>query len=154
MLFIECMVRRPSLDYAWSSSTPKDEGGVSCAEQLYGTVLTLPGEFVTENQPPPVEFLDRLRAVMEPGRVPPSRVKRADQPSVPVALRQAGFVFVSRDGHIPPLDQWYAGPNRVEKKNDSTFLVEIGNRVEEISIEHLKPVFGEDVEPATPPATW
>ena len=132
-------------------TVPRDDDGISCAERLYGTVLTLPGEFLSEVNVPPPEFMSRLRAVTEASQAPPPLPRRTVTSSIPAALQKTSFVFVRKDGHVPPLDQRYAGPYRVKERKDATFIIEIADRVEEISIERLKPVFGEDLVPAIPP---
>jgi transposase InsO family protein len=51
-------------------AAPKEDSGVSSAEMLYGSPLSLPGQFLASEEPPPERFLTPLQE-MAAGFVPP-----------------------------------------------------------------------------------
>ena len=64
---------------------------------------------------------------------------------VPISLATCPMVLVRRDGHFPPLSPLYEGPYKV-------LSLQVGNRVEVVSVQRLKPAITSDEEkPAEPP---
>ena len=49
------------------------------------------------------------------------------------------MVLVPRDGHIPHLSPLYEGPYKVLTQSQRTFHLQVGNRVEVVSVQRLKP---------------
>ena len=122
---------------------PRDVDDVSSAEHLYGAPLSVPGQFLTSDEPPASDFLLRLRSTVA-GFVPPPPVHCVPpQPSVqlPSALHTARFVFVRDDGHKPLLSPIYHGPYKVLSRSDKFFRLLISNKEDSVSLDRLKPVF-------------
>ena len=115
-------------------TAPKEDLKSSSAELVYGEALRLPGEFFSNSQQSsrPADWPH----VMTP--VAPAH-HRTQTAYVPPSLMTSQFVFVREDGRRGPLQQPYAGPYRVIEPGDKTFIVQIGNRNETISIDRLKP---------------
>ena len=71
---------------------------------------------------------------------------------VPISLTTCPMVLVRRDGHVPPLSPLYEGPYKVLTRSQRTFRLQVGNRVEVVSVQRLKPAITSDEEkPAEPP---
>ena len=117
-------------------TTPKEGIGLSAAEMVFGTTLCLPGEFP---EPPPAAFFSNLRQAFDSfappppvhAQVPPSRVDRQ--------LQDASHVFVRRDGHVPPLQPLYHGPYLVLQRSEKSFVLQVGARTDNVSVDRLKP---------------
>jgi hypothetical protein len=141
-------------------AVPKEDCGISSAEMVFGTPLTLPGEFI-ENLSPGAgsghgqTFFESLTEKMK--NLPPIPTRRVSdeqrRDKVPDTLKNANFVFLRRDGHVPPLTPLYEGPFRVVSRTNKTFTLLRGVRQETVSVDRLKPYLGGD-EPqvAVPPA--
>jgi hypothetical protein len=132
-------------------TAPKEDSGVSSAELVYGTPLTLPGEFLNVAEPPAQEFVDKLRAA--PSSIPTRPLSYSEVTSLPPkALREAGHVYVLRGQYAPPLTPLYLGPYKVIPRGPKFFHVEVGSKTEVITVDRLKPHLGsEPVSPASPP---
>jgi hypothetical protein len=62
-------------------------------------------------------------------------------------------VFIRRHGHVPALSPLYEGPYRVLARNDRVFYLQLGFRVDSVSVSRLKPAFlPAGAGPALPPA--
>ena len=62
------------------------------------------------------------------------------------------MVFIRKDGHVAPLAPLYEGPYKVLSHSLKTFQLQVGKRVEVVSIQRLKPAFkAEDETPVEPP---
>lgn len=131
-------------------TTPKYDLGASAAELLYGTTLRLPGDMVIGNRNctmEPDNYVRRLRTGMKRlANVPPAY---HDKPHAFLHpdLSNAKFVFVRRDAVRGPLDPAYDGPFRVLASGEKTFLLELRNRADKVSIDRLKPAYGEPIGP-------
>ena len=131
-------------------SAPKEDSGISSAELVYLAPLTLPGQLAADLEAPLEPLIQRLRRQLPPpvrhgGNVPPSEP--------PEALISADTVYVRRGGALPPLTPPYAGPYRVIRRSAKFFQLQVGQRVETVSVDRLKPHLGElPVIPAAPPA--
>ena len=133
-------------------AAPKEESNVSSAELVFGSPLTLPGEFVASEEPPAADFLCKMQA--SPFVPPPTRPLSYSEAaaSPPAVLWTAEFVYIRRGGSAPPLSQLYAGPYRVIRREKKFFEVEIGGRSQVVSVDRLKPHLGKSpVTAATPP---
>ena len=150
----------------WTMS--KEDLGISPAELVFGSPLTVPGEFVGHGQGEPVpELLRRLcdnvaelRPVPPMHHIPPTT-------SIPPSLSSAKFIFICHDSHKLPLQPSYDGPLRVVATGDKLFTIQVGHREETISIDRLKvahvdestevqvaqpPCHGRPPQPPHPPA--
>ena len=92
-------------------SSHKDESGFSSAEVVFGSPLSLPGEFLKHSEIPLEIFLFRVEQAVT-GFSSPPRHHVAPQP-LPGALLDAEFVFVRDEASKPPLSPLYRGPYRV-----------------------------------------
>ena len=73
--------------------------------------------------------------------------------NVQPALQMTSLVYVKRGGVAHALASSYVGPYRVLKRGEKTFILEIGGREEEVTIDRLKPHLGKaPLQPAVPPA--
>ena len=62
------------------------------------------------------------------------------------------LVFIRKDGHDAPLAPLYEGPYKVLSCSPKTFQLQVGKRVEVVSVQCLKPAFTADDEaPVEPP---
>jgi hypothetical protein len=60
---------------------------------------------------------------------------------VPAALGKSSHVFIWVDKHWKPLQQPYKGPFKVVKHRSKTVKVQRGTKVEDITVDRLKPAF-------------
>jgi len=93
-----------------------------------------------------------LRA--RPPLPPPTRALPPATPTAgpPATLLAARYVYVRRGGQVQPLAPLYAGPYLVVEAGPKTFKVQVGDNVETLSVDRLKPHTGGDPkQPAVPP---
>jgi hypothetical protein len=109
-------------------ATPKDLAGVSTAEAVYGSPLTLPGQLVRPPEPP-----ERL---LIPGTTPP--------PGEQAAPVVGSHVFVRRPGKslTGPL---FDGPFIVKEVKEKVLLVDFGTSQDWVSLERVKNYCGTDI---------
>ena len=121
-------------------TAPKEDLGCSSAELVYGTPLTVPGDFVANptTQSDHNEHLERLREQVRSLAPVPTSQHGTRRSSVPTSLQKTKFVFIRRDAHRSPLQCPYEGPFKVIQPGPKTFLVDIGGRAETISVDRLK----------------
>jgi len=120
-------------------SAPKEDSGVSSAEMVYLSPLSLPAQLAADVEAPLAPLVDRLHRQVPPpvrhgGLVPPS--------SPPSALLTSELVYVKRGGQLPPLSPPYAGPYCVLQRGAKFFTLQLGGRAETISVDRLKPHLG------------
>ncbi len=100
---------------------PKEDSGLSSAELVYGSTLTLPGDFLATPESPTSEFLQRVQQLQ------PLRTRLQDRPPQPAKLAgnlaEASHVYVRRGGAGPPLSPLYSGPYEVINRGPKTFTV-------------------------------
>ena len=122
-------------------SAPKEDSAVSSAEMVYGSPLTLPGQFLDAPDPPKQEFIQDIRDKINQKPLPPTNHhNKLSLPSyIPNDLNKARFVFIRRDGHIPPLSPLYDGPYKVVERLEKSFRLQIGSTTDLVSIDRLKP---------------
>jgi len=131
-------------------AAPKEDSAISSAELVFGSALTLPGQFLAQTEQPPEMFVQQLR---ETSPLPTRPVTYAEAAaSVPEKLMNAKYVYVRRGGVIPPLAPLYHGPYKVVEPGRKFFVISLGGRNETVSVDRLKPHLGGVVTPATPPA--
>ena len=136
-------------------TTPKDDLKASPADLVYGSPLTVPGDFVQDSPQATVdEHLRQLRERV--GDLSPVPASHHDCPrtNVPATLNNAKFVFVRREFKKTPLQTPYDGPYEVVRKADKFFTVKVGTREDSISVDRLKAAFVEESVPvplAQPP---
>ena len=131
-------------------TAPKEDLGCSSAEMVYGAPLTVPGDFVSshniysDNNLRLQHLRDQVGSLVP---VPTSQHGVAPT-SVPRDLQQAQFVFIRRDGHRTPLQRPYVGPFKVFQPGPKTFQIDIGGKIEIISVDRLKPAHMDPEHPA------
>jgi len=57
----------------------------------------------------------------------------------PTSLRSVEYVFIRHDAHRVPLQPPYDGLFRVLEVGDKAYIVDIGGKLEHVSVDHLKP---------------
>ncbi len=107
---------------------------------MYGAALALPAEFLSAEEPPAAEFLQKLQQVEIPATRPLSYAEAGAKP--PAALLQASHVYVRHGGALPPLAPLYVGPYEVLERADKYVRLAVGGREETVSIDRLKPHLG------------
>ena len=105
-------------------TAPKEDSGISAAELVYGVALALPAEFLSAEEPPAAEFLQKLQQVEFPATRPLSYTEAAAK--LPAALLQASHVYLRRGGTLPPLAPLYVGPYKVLERTDMCFRLAVG----------------------------
>jgi hypothetical protein len=115
-------------------SAPKEKANISSAEMVYGTALTLPGEFLDTPEAEVERWVEKLRseaASFSPPSTASGPVMEAAE--VPQQLQSCQDVYVRGDG--------------------AYFRIQRGDRVETVPVDRLKPHLGTGpVASASPPA--
>ena len=124
-------------------TAPKEDLHTSSAELVYGTVLTVPGDFIAPSTVSIAtkEFLQKLRDGIRSLRPTQASRHGAIRPHVPEDLSNADYVFVRHDAHRTPLSCVYDGPYHVLEKGPKTFIIDVGGRRDTITIDRLKCAF-------------
>ena len=104
-------------------TAPKEDMGCSSAELEYGTLLTVPGDFVANPtaQSDHNKHLQRLREQVCSLAPVPTSQHGTGHSSVPTSLQQTKFVFIRRDAHRAPFQRPYEGPFKVIQPGSKTF---------------------------------
>ena len=88
-------------------TSPREDSATSASEAVYGSVLTLPGQFLEVQDPPTNLFYENLKNSMSGFQPTPPRhnTPAADTlPEVtPAELSSCPMVFICKDGHVAPL---------------------------------------------------
>ena len=134
-------------------AVPKEDTGFCSAEAVYGSGLCVPGEFLSVPEFPPEAFLKKIRLASSGfSAPPPHHVIDSDPKPLPNSLVKADFVFIREDSSVPSLSPLYRGPYKVLERRDKFFRLQIGDRVDVVSVDRLKPVVSDSsVVPASPP---
>ena len=145
----------------------KEDIGNSSAELVYGTPLTIPGEFFDVSPRPPIthsEFASKLKLTMSNVRPTPPKhhIKHGRRFYIPKPLETCSHVFIRNSSVLAPLQHPYDGPFKVIERFPKHFTVAFPNRIDNVSIDRLKPAFIDDcpsliehditIPPATPPS--
>ena len=123
-------------------TAPKEDLATSSAELVYGTPLTVSGDFIPAGRglhDSPSQILLRLRERM--GALAPVPTSRHNLTTgyVPANLLNCQYVFIRRDSLRTPLQKPYEGPFRVLQHNPKAFIIDYGGRRETVSVDRLKP---------------
>ena len=132
-------------------TAPKEDIHTSAAEMVYGTPLTVPGDFVCSSDDPvaAAELLSNIRDEVIKLR-PTSVLRHGTAVSrVPNNIMNTDYVFVRHDAHRGPLHRIYDGPYHVIERADNTFVLD-GGRLETVSIDRLKCAHADPVRPIVP----
>ena len=125
-------------------ATPKDESGISAGEAALGHQLSVPGQLL-----PPTDHV--RESVPPPTSIPASKRPYSDVVKTSSMLDNVNWVYVRRGGVGKPLDSEYHGPYRVLERGNKVFKVEMGERVDTVSRDRLRPHRGTSPERAAQP---
>jgi hypothetical protein len=129
---------------------PKEESGVSAEEAVYGFPLVLPNQVQASKdsppQPPPPAAPEQ-QPEAERSRTYAEVVAGTSQP-----LWEAAYVYVRRGNVAGPFQPPYSSPYEVLRRRQKVFDLQVGERVETVSVDRLKPHRGAaPVSPTAPP---
>jgi hypothetical protein len=132
-------------------AAPKEISGVSSAEAVFGQQLVMPGELTEVSEAKPTDFVRRLKSHNPPVVQQPKTwaqvVASEKQP-----LQKTSMVYIRKCGAVPPLAPAYDGPFAVEQHGSKFWKVRVGDRLEIVTVDRLKPHRGqEEVMVAVPP---
>ncbi|KAG7311665.1 hypothetical protein JYU34_002718 [Plutella xylostella] len=123
----------------------KSDNGVSSAELTYGQSLRLPGDFYAESAGTRVSddtYVDNLRKIIGGLRPQqPRAISDSRKIFVHKDLDTCSHVFLRNDMVSKPLTPTYSGPHQVIDRSPKTFLIKIGNRQSNVSIDRVKPAY-------------
>ena len=133
-------------------TAPKEDLHTSAAEMVYGAPLLVPGDFVCPSDDPvaAAELLGKLRDEIAKLRPTPASRHGTAVSHVPNSIINADCVFIRHDAHRGPLHRIYDGPYRVIEHTDKTFVLDIGGRLETVSIDRLKCAHADSASPIMP----
>ena len=94
-----------------------EDSGFSPAEAVYGTNLSLPGEFLKHSEIPSDIFLQRVEPAVQGFSGPPGHHVSPQPQPLPRALMEAEYMFVRDDASKPPLSPLYRGPYLVLRRS-------------------------------------
>ena len=88
---------------------------------VYGSPLTLPGQFLEACNPFEESFIQDFRTKMKLWTPPQTHHHNKSNPTlfVPKAMK-VDFVFVQKDGYVSPLSPLYEGPFRVASRSEKS----------------------------------
>ena len=142
----------PLILLAWRN-TIKEDLGCSPAELVFGTPLTLPGEYFDDSQnttpgtattPFAQELMHRMARLKY---TPPRRPQTESY--IPDRLRNCQYVFVRNDSVKRPLTPAYQGPFKVLSRAEKHLNIKRGDITDTITIDRVKPAFVENQHPNT-----
>ena len=119
--------------------------GVSAAEAALQQQLVVPGQL-----PPPSE---RPADMEEPPAVIPPTVRSYAQAVASSPLDGADWVYVAKGGAQRPMANKYSGPFQVLERGNKAWKLQVGERVEVVSQDRLKPHLGSVAPKAAVPPT-
>ncbi len=131
-------------------AAPREDNGSTPAQEVFGTPLILPGQFLDSPEIPPKIFLEQFSKTLSTAEHSATRHNTAAHrppPQLPDDLARAPTVFVRRDGHVLPLQPLYDGPYTVIRRSLHHFMLRIGDKVDKVSTLRLKPC----ADPTAPP---
>jgi Integrase core domain len=130
-------------------SCPREDSGLSSAELVYLSPLTLPGVVVAGQERPAEFFVELFHSRLSSfSPLPPQQQPVNSSCS---KLRSARYVFVRSPAAAPGLAPAYRGPFKVVERGEKSFRVQFGTRVDMVSVDRLKPYLGGEPVTADPP---
>ena len=78
---------------------------------------------------------------------PPINYHSTPHSYVPNFLSSTGYVYVRVDGHRHPLQRPYIGPFRIISTSSKYFTLDINGRLDNVSIDRIKPAFAYNDSP-------
>lgn len=130
----------------------KEDLGCTPAELVFGTSLSLPGQYFEQNtnSQPTSPFVQQLKTKMSNFQFTPTR-HTTKQLFTPKHLDDCDFIFIRKDSVKTPLTPSYQGPYRVIDRAEKYFTVQKGHKKDTVSIDRLKPAFMDSTNPVDPP---
>jgi transposase InsO family protein len=121
-------------------AAPKEDSGVSSAEMVLGEALVLPSQPAATGQPPPGRSYRDVLVSPTPRHIPTRPLPPAAAgEGLPAAIQRCQTVYIRKGGTVPLLAALYAGPYQVVERRPKTFTVLVGEKVEVVSVDRLKP---------------
>jgi hypothetical protein len=125
-------------------ATPKEDSDVSAAEMVYQSQLVLPNQVLLK--------LHGADDFVQPKEIQLRPRSDADEVKGPAQqLEEVEFVYVRRGPVSGPLTPTYEGPYRVVSRCGKVYRIQMGARVEAVSVDRLKPHAGSSVPQAAEP---
>ena len=116
----------------------KEDTGFSFSKAVFGSPLTVPGEFLEGIEILPSRFLQKIEQAVSGFVVPPPyHVSQAQPAPLPPALLAAKFVFVREDASVPLLAPLYQDPYLILERRTTFFRLRLGDRIDVVSVERL-----------------
>ena len=129
----------PLILLAWRN-TVKEDIGCLPAELVFGTPLSLPGEYFNDSldtaSKPSTPFIQELRHKMARLKYTPPR-----HIFIPQHLRNCKYVFVRNGSVRKPLTPAYQGPFKVIRHSNKHTTIRRGDTTDTVSIDRTKPAF-------------
>ena len=125
-------------------ATIKEDISATPAEMVYGGTLRLPGEFFGDEYPKELQsdYVVKLRECMRQLR--PTQGANHDTRRTSYQqkeLEKCSHVFVRVDAVKPPLVPPYNGPFKIISRKESTLIIDMNGKEEEVSRERVKAAF-------------
>ncbi len=111
------------------SAASKEDSAVPSAELVNSSQLIIPGQLLQMPDPPCV--------YMPPLPMRPASYAAVANTSL-AHLAEVDHVYMQIGSHQKPLGAPYAGPYLVVSKGANTFTIQVGQRQEIVSMDHLK----------------
>ncbi|PIK40396.1 pol polyprotein [Apostichopus japonicus] len=128
-------------------TTLKPDIGCTAAEMVFGSTLRLPCDMITTTSDDaladPAKYVDRIRKHMsnlQPATSRPAVRKAQMHPD----LNTCTHVWVRDDRVKRPLQPPYRGPYRVLKRNGKSYVLDLHDRHDSVSIDRLKVAYLEE----------
>jgi hypothetical protein len=121
-------------------TTYKEDLKSTAAEMVYGTTISLPGQFFVEcdNQVIQSDFVKSLKKHMSSLRPVPASNHAKEKIFIDPDLKTCSHVFIRNDTVRPSLTPPYDGPYQIIKRNEKNFILKVNNKIVNVSIDRLK----------------
>ncbi len=129
-------------------AAPREDSGISAAELVYGSPLSLPGQILSAAEPLPSSFVRQLQSSIP--CIADKSGCSGPPPPPPVALRTAKFVYVRSPPLSPSLSPLYRGPYPVRVPGSKHLIIDIGGTPRAVSVDNIKPHLGPSPLAAAP----
>ena len=124
---------------------PNGDTGISPAQMVMGQQPDLPGQIVMpkENISDPSDFAKELHKSLssQPVVKNPWHGGEKRRAYIPEGLKSCKYVLLRVDATKPSLSLRYRGPYQVLRRDEKTFLIQLENSTEVVSIDRLKPFY-------------
>ncbi|XP_068250165.1 uncharacterized protein [Palaemon carinicauda] len=120
-------------------TAPRADGEPSPAEKVYDEALTVPGELfpATTND----TKLDHLREIAGKFRPCLKTYKDRTRHFTPKNLDDCDYFFIRVDAHRQPLTSPYRSPYEVVRRIAKSFLLNVQEQEDRVTIDRLKPAY-------------